>query len=45
MDQIRDRVHVLSSCCQQLGKFFLWMQWASHMLTLIHLGMGMVIQI
>ena len=22
MDQIRNRVHALSSCCQQLGKFF-----------------------
>ena len=26
VDQIRDRAWMLSSCCQQIGRYFLWMQ-------------------
>jgi len=43
IDQIRDRVRALSSCCQQLGEFFLRCI-VIQLLTLIHLlGMGMII--
>jgi hypothetical protein len=42
INQIRDGVRALSSCCQQLGEFFLDAT-QSDLLTLIHLGMGMVI--
>ena len=47
MDQIRDWVRALSSCCQQLGKFFTDATVTQvNSLTLIHLGrMGMIIQV
>ena len=45
MDQIRDRVRALSSCFQQLGKFFYGCVESQILLTLIPLGMGMIIQV
>jgi Na+-driven multidrug efflux pump len=45
MDQIRERVRALSSCCQQLGKFFMDALKAIILLTSFHLGMGIIIQV
>jgi hypothetical protein len=42
LNQIENGVRALSSCCEQLGKFFLDGT-QSDLLTLIYLGMGMVI--
>lgn len=42
VNQIRDGVYALSICCQQLGKYFLDAT-QFNLLTLIHLGMGMVV--